>query len=226
MDPLNPRAQLMTLINRLDDNQVTRLLQKGPADMIGRPDRDGKPGGLGALGDMLKGGGRRALELVGAGRRLGGARLLQHAQQRAQGRQWRPLGYGRVTNGTGSAGYIYLSSNTATPGNAVNVVTPIHAARLVIQNDGGSCDSVLVFKKDGQVLYTGPGAFPSAEALIGKTTGVIDALDKDTGLPVGDIGLTFDIAVYLADGDSAVIGFNGYVDISVANVVDNDDDAE
>jgi hypothetical protein len=165
------------------------------------------------------------VDMGGASKRLGGKRRQLHNMLRAEGMQWRGTGVAYITNSTGADAFIWASSGTTTAtSGGIKLPSGLKQGRLVVQNDGGTCDRIQSVTIDGAVIYTGAAPFPAAHVLIGKNTGVIDPLDKDVGMPVGDIDNTFDVQVWLANGDSAAVGLNAYTK-QITVDVDNDDDA-
>lgn len=154
---------------------------------------------------------------------LTGERKQRHMQHRREGRRWCSIGLGQISNGTGAAALVYLSSNTATKGTAVAGVNLL-SARLCLVNDGGTATYLSDLSIDGRPLYTGT-KLSVASALVGKASGVIDTLDKDAGMPIGDITQNFDLAVYMDNGDTVEVFVNCYSSAAAADVIDNDDDA-
>lgn len=209
----------------MDPRQIAKNLglptPGNPAAALG-PNGQGpgqmRQGGQGGASKRIR------LDMSGSKRGLGGLRRKVHNKYRKEGKQWRPVGVAVVTNSTGTDQLVWLSSGTATQGSATRLNNPVYKARLVIQNDGGSCDRMANIQPNGQVLYTGNSPVPSAHVLVGKGTAVVDPMDKDVGLPVGDVEQTFDMQLWLANGDTAIVALNGYTSIALADV-DNDDDA-
>lgn len=152
--------------------------------------------------------------------KLSGARKEQHMAHRRAGRTWRPIGLGQLV-GTGSA-IIYLGGDAAT---SLKIDSALYDARLCFVNDGGTATYLAGLTVDGKTVYTG-SKLSVAVCLVGKATGVVDACDKDAGLPLGDVKNTFNVGVYIETaGDTVEVFVNAYVEGFSSGQIDNDDDA-